>query len=194
MDLAAWRRETRARLIEARGQIPAEEHQTRSLAIEGFLEEVLHPLPPQIISAYWPFKGEVDLRALIERLEVRGWTPALPSVVGRGKPLEFLRWISGAEMDVQSFGIPVPRVREVVRPEVVIMPLVGFDSLNYRLGYGAGYFDITLANMQPMPRTIGIGFELSRLETIHPLPTDIPVDFVITEAGIQKPADSRRNP
>jgi 5-formyltetrahydrofolate cyclo-ligase len=65
------------------------------------------------------------------------------------------------------------------------MPLVGFDSLNYRLGYGAGYFDITLASMNPPPRSIGIGFELCRLETIHPLPTDIPVDVVITEAGIQ---------
>ena len=90
-------------------------------------------------------------------------------------------------MDVQSFGIPVPRVREVVQPSVVIMPLVGFDPLNYRLGYGAGYFDITLASMEPMPRSIGIGFELSRLDTIHPLPTDVPVDLVITEAGIQRP-------
>jgi 5,10-methenyltetrahydrofolate synthetase len=186
VDLAAWRKQTRARLIEARQQIPAVEHQEASLRIEGFLEEVLHPLPPQVVSAYWPFKGEVDLRALIERLEIRGWTAALPSVVGRGKSLEFLRWVSGAEMDVQSFGIPVPRVRELVQPGVVIMPLVGFDSLNYRLGYGAGYFDITLASMEPMPRTIGIGLELSRLDTIHPLPTDIPVDFVVTEVGIQK--------
>jgi 5,10-methenyltetrahydrofolate synthetase len=185
MDLAAWRRETRARLIAAREQLPAGEHQTQSLAIEAYLEEVLQPLPPQTVSAYWPFKGEVDLRALIERLELRGWAAALPSVVRRGQPLEFLRWVSGAEMDIQSFGIPVPRVRELVRPSVVIMPLVGFDSLNYRLGYGAGYFDITLASMNPPPRSIGIGFELCRLETIHPLPTDIPVDVVITEAGIQ---------
>ena len=185
MDLAAWRRETRARLIDARGKIPAGEHQRSSLDIEASLEKFLATLPPQTFSAYWPFKGEVDLRALVERLEIKGWTAALPSVVGRGKPLEFLRWISGAEMDVQSFGIPVPRVREVVRPDLVIMPLVGFDSLNYRLGYGAGYFDITLASMQPAPRTIGIGFELSRLDTIYPLPTDIPMDLIITEAGVQ---------
>jgi 5-formyltetrahydrofolate cyclo-ligase len=77
-------------------------------------------------------------------------------------------------------------VRELVQPTVVIMPLVGFDAMNYRLGYGAGYFDITLASLQPMPRTIGIGLELARLDTIHPLPTDVPVDFVITEAGIHK--------
>jgi len=194
MDLAAWRRETRARLIEARGQIPAEQHQAASLAIERFLESVLAPLPPQRVSAYWPFKGEVDLRALLERLESKGWTLALPSVVGRGQPLEFLRWVPEAEMDVQSFGIPVPRVRELVRPDVIIMPLVGFDPLNYRLGYGAGYFDITLASLDPIPRTIGIGFELSRLPTIYPLSTDVPVDLVITEAGIQRPGNSVRIP
>jgi 5,10-methenyltetrahydrofolate synthetase len=191
MDLAAWRRETRARLIEARGQIPAEQHQAASLAIEGFLETVLAPLPPQRLSAYWPFKGEVDLRALLERLEARGWTLALPSVVGRGKPLEFLRWQTGVEMDAQVFGIPVPRVREIVLPDIIIMPLVGFDALNYRLGYGAGYFDITLAGLQPSPRTIGTGFEVSRLETIQPLPTDIPVDLIITEAGIQRRIEPR---
>ena len=186
MDLAVWRRETRARLIEARQNIPAGDHQRWSLAIEASVEEALSPLPPQTFSLYWPFKGEVDLRALAERLEMKGWKAALPSVVGRGKPLEFLRWISGAEMDVQSFGIPVPRVREVVHPTVVIMPLVGFDAQNYRLGYGAGYFDMTLASMEPMPFSLGIGFALQRLDTIHPLPTDVPVDLVVTEEGVRK--------
>ena len=184
MDVAAWRRETRARLIDARQKIPAGDHQRWSLSIEAFVEEALSTLPPQTFSFYWPFRGEVDLRALAERLEMKGWRASLPSVVGKGKALEFLRWISGAEMDIQSFGIPVPRVREVVRPTVVIMPLVGFDADNYRLGYGAGYYDITLAGMHPTPRSIGIGFELSRLDTIHPLSTDVPVDLVITEAGI----------
>jgi 5,10-methenyltetrahydrofolate synthetase len=183
-NLAAWRRETRARLIEARQKIPAGDHQRWSLLIEAFVEEALSALPPQTFSFYWPFRGEVDLRALAERLEMKGWKPSLPSVVGKGKALEFLRWVSGAEMDIQSFGIPVPRVRELVHPTVIIMPLVGFDAQNYRLGYGAGYFDITLANRDPLPRTLGIGFELSRLETIHPIPTDVPVDLIVTEAGI----------
>jgi 5-formyltetrahydrofolate cyclo-ligase len=194
MDLASWRRETRTRLIDARQKIPAGDHQRWSLSIEASLEQALGALSPQTFSLYWPFRGEVDLRALAERLEMKGWQASLPSVVGRGKSLEFLRWISGAEMDVQSFGIPVPRVREVVRPSVVIMPLVGFDALNYRLGYGAGYFDITLASMEPPPHSVGIGFELSRLDTIHPLPTDVPVDLVITEAGIQKRGQTTRTP
>lgn len=185
MDVAAWRRETRARLIAAREQIPGDDLQRASLAIEASLEALLGRFPPQILSGYWPFKSEVDLRLLMERLRAKGWITALPSVVGPRKPLEFLRWASDAEMDAGVYGIPVPRVREVVRPDIIVMPLVGFDAQNYRLGYGAGYFDITLAGLQPRPRTVGIGFELCRLETIYPLPTDIPLELVITEAGVQ---------
>jgi len=186
MDAVAWRKETRARLIDDRGRIPAEEHQRASLAIEGFLERVLSPLPPQTLSAYWPYKGEVDLRPLMERLQAKGWITALPHVVGKRQPLEFHRWEAGAEMESGVYGIPVPRIRELVQPDIVVMPLVGFDAENFRLGYGAGYFDITLVRRNPRPMSIGVGFELSRLKTIEPLPTDIPLDLVITETGIQK--------
>ena len=183
MDVAAWRRETRARLIALREAIPAEEQRSASLKVEGFLEEVLLGLPPQSLSAYLPFKAEVDLRGLLDRLRAKGWITAVPSVVKRGSPLEFLRWTSDTEMDAGVYGIPIPRIRVPVQPDVIVIPLVGFDAQNFRLGYGAGYFDITLAALQPRPFTIGMGFELARLETIHPHPTDIPLDLIITEAG-----------
>jgi 5,10-methenyltetrahydrofolate synthetase len=185
IDIAAWRRETRARLIDARQRIPPDEHEHASLAIESFLEQTLEGFPAQILSAYLPYKGEVDLRRVLHRLKEKGWTTALPAVVQRGLPLEFLRWTREAEMEAGVFGIPIPRVHDVVFPSVIILPLVAFDTQNYRLGYGAGYFDITLASLEPRPLTIGIGFEMSRLETIYPLPTDIPLDFIITEGGIQ---------
>jgi 5-formyltetrahydrofolate cyclo-ligase len=190
MDVAAWRRETRARLIAQRRGMPADEHQRASLKVEALLEETLSVLPPQTLSAYWPFQAEVDLRGLIDRLRAQGWTASLPLVVNKRSPLEFLRWVADAEMDESVYGIPVPRIRVPVQPDVVIMPLVGFDAQNFRLGYGAGYFDITLAALQPRPRTIGVGFELSRLETIYPHTADIPLDLIITEAGIQKFGDA----
>jgi 5,10-methenyltetrahydrofolate synthetase len=192
MDVFAWRRETRARLIAQRLSIPGEEHLRLSLKIEQLVEEVLLDLPPQTVSAYWPFQAEVDLRGLIERLRVKGWTAALPFVVKKGSPLEFHRWVADAEMDQGVYGIPVPRIRVPVQPDVSILPLVGFDAQNFRLGYGAGYYDITLAALQPRPRTIGVGFELSRLETIHPHPSDIPLDLIITEAGIQQFGDAHQ--
>jgi 5,10-methenyltetrahydrofolate synthetase len=185
MDVVEWRKETRARLIDERGRISEEDHRRASLAVETSLDSVLNPLPPQILSAYWPYKGEVDLRPLMGRLQAKGWVTALPRVLGKGMPLEFLRWTTGMEMDAGVFGIPVPRAREVVRPDIIVMPLVAFDEENYRLGYGAGYFDITLVRLDPRPRSIGVGFEFTRLKTINPLPTDIPLDLVITESGIQ---------
>lgn len=175
----------RTRLIDARLGILPEEHRSASLAIEGFLEDALRDFHSKILSAFWPFKGEVDLRPFMERLQVKGWITALPRVLGRGKPLEFLRWTPDAEMDLGVHGIPVPKVREVVQPDVMVIPLVGFDAHNYRLGYGGGYFDITLASRRPRPHTIGLGFEIGRLETIYPYPTDVPLDLIVTEAGPQ---------
>jgi 5-formyltetrahydrofolate cyclo-ligase len=186
MNAATWRRETRARLLEARANFSAHAHQTASLAIERSLEDYLRQLTPRTISTYWPFKGEVDLRGLSERLRLLGWQTALPVVVGPKLPLVFRLWTAASEMETGTYQIPVPQTGEPVHPDVVMTPLVGFDAKNYRLGYGAAYFDITLSTMSPRPLSIGVGFELSRIETIHPLPTDIPMDIIVTESGIQK--------
>src|ERR671925_309016 len=83
--------------------------------------------------------------------------------------------------------------RRVVRPTAFLVPLVGFDSDGYRLGYGGGYYDRTLSAVDPRPLTVGIGYEIGRLETIHPQPHDIPTDAIVTEAGVGRfGSDSRR--
>lgn len=82
------------------------------------------------------------------------------------------------------FDLPVPDGTEVVRPEALLIPPVGFDAQGYRLGYGGGYFDRTLAAMVPQPLKIGVAFELSRIPTIYPQPHDVPMDFIVTEAGV----------
>ena len=84
------------------------------------------------------------------------------------------------------WGIPIPEKREITLPQAVLAPLVGFDRECYRLGYGGGYFDRTLAALQPRPLAIGVGFELSQLETIHPQDFDIPMDLIVTEAGLRQ--------
>ena len=185
MDVGAWRRDTRARLIEARQQIPPSEHHRASSVIVSLLEDVLGKLPPQILSAYWPFKAEVDLRDLLGHLQDDGWRTSLPAVVRPRAPLEFLLWTRDSQMDEGVYGIPVPRDRHPVIPTIVVIPLVAFDAMNYRLGYGGGFFDRTLAAMDPRPRTIGVGFELCRLGTIYPSPQDIPLDLIVTETGVQ---------
>ena len=102
MNVVEWRKETRARLIDERGRLSPDEHQRASLAIEKSLDTVLAGFPPQTLSAYWPYKGEVDLRPLMKRLQAKGWITALPSVVGKRMPLEFLRWTADMEMDARS--------------------------------------------------------------------------------------------
>jgi 5-formyltetrahydrofolate cyclo-ligase len=75
----------------------------------------------------------------------------------------------------------MPDSGEIVVPDLLVVPLVGFDAQGYRLGYGGGFYDRTIAAMPAKPRTIGVGFELGRLLTIYPEPHDIPLDSVITE-------------
>ena len=84
------------------------------------------------------------------------------------------------------YDIPVPHGTELVVPHALIMPPVAFDAAGYRLGYGGGFYDRTLANLAPRPLTIGVAYELSRVDTIHPQAFDLAMDYVVTERGIFK--------
>ncbi len=120
----------------------------------------------------------------------QGATVALPVVVAKNEPLEFRRWEPHTKMALGPLEIPYPAEGEVVQPQAFLISLLGFDDAGYRLGYGAGYYDRTLARYDPKPLTIGVGFELGRLPTIHPQPHDIPMDFIVTETGVR---DHRRH-
>ncbi len=80
-----------------------------------------------------------------------------------------------------------------MEPDVLIVPLLGFDSMCYRLGYGGGFYDRTLRTALRRPVTIGVGFELARLDTIQPQPYDVPMDLILTEVAMLRhtPADVR---
>ena len=85
-----------------------------------------------------------------------------------------------------GWDIPFPERREIVAPSAVLAPLVGFDPACFRLGYGGGYFDRTLAALSPRPLAIGVGFATQEIETIYPQPFDIPMDWIVTEAGMRR--------
>ena len=111
---------------------------------------------------------------------------ALPVVKARQQPLIFREWHPGVELAVGALDIPYPLDSAEVVPEAVLLPMNGWDSGGYRLGYGAGFFDRTLASFSKRPVVIGVSYEQAKLETIHPQPWDIPVDFVVTERGIYR--------
>jgi 5-formyltetrahydrofolate cyclo-ligase len=105
--------------------------------------------------------------------------------------LQFRKWWPGAPMARGVYDIPFPDGTELVAPDAAIVPMVGFDQQGYRLGYGGGYFDRTLAAADPRPITIGVAFEFARLASISPQAHDVAMDFVVTEAGLHTVIDAR---
>jgi len=182
-EIKAWRRETRARLLVRRVAVRLAERERIRAVVTALLEERLPELRNGCIGFCWPFKGEVDFRRFVGDAIAGGAQAALPVVVERARPLEFWAWRPRMKLQRGIWGIPIPAERRVVRPSVLLVPLIGFDNAGYRLGYGGGYYDRTLAVTTPKPLTIGIGYTLGRLETIHPQPHDIPMDAIVTEDG-----------
>jgi 5-formyltetrahydrofolate cyclo-ligase len=177
-DVKAWRKLQRDALIKARPQDPNE----RRLRSAPILERLSAELRPQLVlGIYWPFRSEIDVRELAHRHIEAGGIVALPVVAEKNAAVQFWRWRPEVPMARGLFNIPIPAEREVVAPDVLIVPLVGFDRAGYRLGYGGGYYDRTLAATQPRPRTLAIAFAEAELETIHPQPHDIPMTRIITD-------------
>jgi 5,10-methenyltetrahydrofolate synthetase len=182
-DVKRWRKSERGRLIASRLAIPAEDRRRYAKRIADGLDRLLGDVSSQVVTAYWPFRGEPDLLDWLDGLRARGATCALPVVIASQSPLAFRRWQRGAALKPGVWGIPIPAEGEDVVPDVVIAPLVGFDPGCYRLGHGGGFFDRTLASLARRPRIIGVGYARLALQTIYPQPHDIPMDVIVTEEG-----------
>jgi 5,10-methenyltetrahydrofolate synthetase len=183
IDVARWRRAEREKHLEARLAMELELRRRHTERIAEHLEQAIGRVAGLTVSAYWPMRGEPDLRGLMERLRARGGRYALPVVVERGRPLVFRCWAPGEPLERGIWNIPVPAGGAEVEPDVVIAPVVAFDQACYRLGYGGGYFDRTLAAMAAKPRVFGVGYALAAVATIYPQPHDIPMDAIVTQTG-----------
>lgn len=179
--IAAWRKRVRKALITARKTLPPEQRTALRDALAARLATDLPELRQHELGFYWPIQGEPDLRGFVKDRIAEGASAALPVVVAKRQPVEFWRWEPRMRMVKGDSGIPQPPAREPVGPTALLVPLVGFDENGYRLGYGAGYYDRTLAMLDPKPLCVGIGLELGRLPSIHPRPHDIPMDVIVTE-------------
>ncbi len=124
----------------------------------------------------------------MKHVEARNGRCALPVVIAYGKPLIFRAWSPGDPLALGVWNIPIPREdAPVVVPDVLIAPVVGFDPACYRLGYGGGFYDRTLADLPKFPRIFGVGYTLASIPTIHPQRHDIPMGSVVTEGGVVTP-------
>jgi 5-formyltetrahydrofolate cyclo-ligase len=180
-QIKLWRKKERDRLIAERLAIAPDLRREHAERIAARLDELVHPVAGLTVSTYWPLHGEPDLRPWMERIIARGGRCALPVVVVKNAPLIFRAWTPAAKMERGFWNIPVPADGAEIIPDIIIAPVVGFDSECYRLGYGGGYFDRTLATLRGSRRVIGVGYSSAQIATIHPQPHDIPMHAIATD-------------
>jgi len=185
-EVRSWRVRTRERLIAERLALAPAVRSAQAERARGNLAGV-DLTAFAVLGIYWPIRGEIDVRDAAAAHLRAGGRLVLPAVVAKDAPVEFRSWRPGDAMGRDLWKIPVPREREVLRPDALIVPLVGFDEERYRLGYGGGYYDRTLAVLAPRPYCIGLGFESGRLRSVFPQPHDTRMDVIVTEAGLARP-------
>lgn len=172
----------RARLLAARNELP--DREARSRVLSDRLLRWLRTMPLLRLAFYWPTRAEPDLTAAIATwlAEDPSRRAALPVVAG--PLLEFAPWHPRVPMKSGQFGIQVPDTAERIKPQLLVIPCVGIDEQRHRLGYGAGFYDRTLASLPVRPSTVGIAFDCGRIKSINPHPHDIQLDLGITESGV----------
>ena len=161
------------------------EHEALSARI---VAHALATLPkPRVAAFCWPIKHEPDVRPLLANWRSADVRAALPVVVAESEALRFREWSPDSRLEADRYGIPTPSTGEWLTPDLILLPLNGFDGAGYRLGYGGGYFDRTLAALSPRPLAVGVGFEINRVASIRPEAHDQQLDWIITENGAFRP-------
>lgn len=140
------------------------------------------PPPGAVVSGFWPIGQEIDIRPLLNALHERGYAIVLPETPKRGNPLIFRLWIPGSVMVQERFGTYRPD-GEMREPDFLLVPLLAFDRRGYRVGYGAGYYDRTLAAL-PGRFRLGVAYAAQELDEVPAGPYDQRLDAVATERGV----------
>jgi 5,10-methenyltetrahydrofolate synthetase len=178
------RRALRRRLIAARLALSEAACAEAGSAVLAWLESRFPPGSLGLVGGYWPIRGETDCRPYLLRTIEAGGGAALPVVTGPQAPLVFRPWTLETPMEAGRWDTLHPAAGPGVSPAALLIPLVAFDVAGHRLGYGGGFYDRTLAALEPRPLAIGVGFEAGRLASIDPGPHDHPMDVIVTEAGV----------
>lgn len=185
-SLRTWRKKERIRLVDARLAVPPQVILRWRHCIDSLLERTFPALRDSIVGFCWPIRNEYDARPLFAKLGAAGARFALPVVTGPGEPLLFREWTPDTPMAEGALGIPAPIGSRELEPGTLLLPLLGWDGQGYRLGYGGGFMDRTLSALSYRPTVVGVGYELGRMETIHPQIWDIPMDNVVTEKAVYR--------
>jgi 5-formyltetrahydrofolate cyclo-ligase len=183
-EVRAFRKAKRAELLARRQSLRLHDRDAFAESLTAHLLAALDLNAYSVLGIYWPIRGELDLRDLARRHVKAGRAAALPVVVKKAAPVEFWQWEPGSALQRGLWNIPVPVERRCLVPDALLIPLVGYDTEGFRLGYGGGYYDRTLATLTPRPLCIGVGYDEAALATIQPQPHDIPMDMIVTERRV----------
>ncbi len=182
-EIATIKNDLRREAAARRDALPEAERRQAAAAIAGRSFPIA-VAPGAIVSGFMPMKSEIDPLPMMRRLAAAGARLALPVVAGKGLPLVMRAWTLDAPLVSASWGIKEPPSdAPAVDPDVVIVPLLAFDRRGHRLGYGAGYYDLTLAALrarQPI-LAIGIGYAMQEVAAVPVTPRDARLDLVLTE-------------
>ena len=193
MDTSEAKKRLRAELLQARQQMP--DRQARVDALQRVMRIWLVGRTDTVIGAYWPIKGEFDPLPALHRWKEDGELQGnaqrlrigLPVVNKEHKTLAFHAWYPGCPMEEDAYGIPKPKDTELVVPTLLFVPCVGYGAGGYRLGYGGGFYDRTLATLTPKPFTVGLGFTNGYVDDLEPEAHDQPLDAILNDNGVVWP-------
>ena len=180
----------RERLVRER--LHLDDRLARAAALQDIMRIWLLGRPDTVIGAYWPIKGEFDPLPALHRWKEDGELMdeplrrriGLPVIDKVHKTLTFHVWYPGCPMEDDAYGIPKPKDTELIVPTLLFVPCVGYGPGGYRLGYGGGFYDRTLAALTPRPVTVGVGYAHGYIPWLEAEPHDVPLDAILTEDGV----------
>jgi 5-formyltetrahydrofolate cyclo-ligase len=183
---SASKSELRAAVLARRDALGAEQRAAAALAVAALMPP-LEITPSTIVAGYAPIRSEIEPLQVMQSFAARGAALAMPAITTRNAALTFRRWTPGDALVRGTFGISEPPVAaaEAV-PDIVLVPLAAFDRAGHRIGYGAGYYDRTLAALRRSKTVVAIGlaFAVQEIPQVPALVHDVRLDYVLTEAGL----------
>ena len=193
MDKSEEKKALRQRLVAQRLALP--DRAERCDLLQRVLRIWLVNRPDTVIGAYWPIKGEFDPLPALHRWKEDGELGGepqprrigLPVVDKLHKTLKFHAWFPGCPMEEDAYGIPKPKDTEVIVPTLLFVPCVGYTAGGYRLGYGGGFYDRTLASLETRPATVGLGFTNGFPDDLETEAHDVPLDTILNDNGVVWP-------
>lgn len=155
-------------------------------AANNFIENI-SLVGNEIIAFYYPINNELDCLPLLEKLRVKNHEICFPVTKNKNCSMIFRLWQLGEELIDGEFDIKTPNDNALIlQPDIIIIPLVAYDKKGNRLGYGKGYYDRTIAQMDKKPLLVGYAYAMQQVEHIEHESHDVPLDYIVNEKQVRR--------